>query len=554
MARNAPHSETETSKGPLAAVEVVGFWILVLIAFLLPVLFLPANQEGGFQTYRSELIAVKDLALQMLSALVLVLGAIMVLGSAAKRYIGPALLPVSLLGGFLLWGLLSTAFSPSPVYSFQSSLSHFLACGAALTAPMFLYKWERVRWLLLAIVAGGVFVAFFGVIGGLGFRGFNTFVYGMDPRTASENPELRALIHGMVQGGMSRAASMSTLTNPEYAGSLMAPIAALCAVVLLDWTPLLRQKLAVRIAGLVVIGLLLLELVLSGSRQPWIALGLAAMLRLSMVLGIRARWMAVLFALLLVGGLLFGITLGGVIFLVGFGVLASGSFLNGRTRTAFRESPQFNRTILLGIPAAMIVLLVAFSVPGPWNPFGLRVGQRFASLASGDDQSLRERLVMYMLAGEMSLENPVLGVGPGLYGHNYTLSLADLAEEDESGLMSLVRLRAGNAIASHSHNDYMQFAAERGIPALLLFLGAMLAIARGLIAQAAWDRWRGVTALAVLVTLMTFCAVMLTSFPLHTPGRAGVFWMTVAGALGMLADKSSPASEGQDAIAAEAVA
>jgi O-antigen ligase len=123
-------------------------------------------------------------------------------------------------------------------------------------------------------------------------------------------------------------------------------------------------------------------------------------------------------------------------------------------------------------------------------------------------------------------------------------TLARLAREDESGAMARTRQLVGNRLAIQSHNDYLQIASELGLPALVLFVGMMLAIMGGLVrvARRSADPAARETAVALLVILVAYASIMTTSFPLQMPSRSAVFWALVGAALGLIA-RATPAEE-----------
>ena len=120
-------------------------------------------------------------------------------------------------------------------------------------------------------------------------------------------------------------------------------------------------------------------------------------------------------------------------------------------------APQ-RRSLLLVAPM-VAVLLFAF---GPQT-----VRDRVLSSFTGTDPASRDRLVMLQMGAHIAGDHPLTGVGPDMVKVVYAkYRLPD----------------AVNANNPHLHNVPMQIAAERGLPALGLWLA--------FIAVAAWASWR----------------------------------------------------------------
>lgn len=503
------------------------------MGFALPLFVLPYSylEHIQFDTDRSEYAVMKYMLLIALSGLALVAGSVMILSPVWRRFRGrhaPALLA---LGAFVAWGGLSVLLSPTPWNSFYLWLPIGLPAAAAATGVLFMSTEKRCRTFLIAMVVCGAIVSLIGVVSSLGVRDINEWIFGIDPRAYTEAGETTK-----TQGGGARAGSLSTLANPEYAGSFAAVVAAIAAIMLFDWTPGARRKWIHRGFLFGVLGLLLLELVFSGSRQPWVTLGLAGLLRLFMVLRLPIRVVAAGFCAIVLSALFLGIFPTGIFTIALLLAALAWAAWTGNAGRAFRHADPLNRWLVAAVPGVMVFLLIAFSTPGWWNPTGLRIFQRFTSITNADDQSIFERAIMYMAASEMVWESPILGVGPGRYTNQIYPALARLIEVDDSGVLARARIRFGSKIADQPHNDYLQIAAEMGLPALLFFLTVLLLVLAGLwriSTQNEHPRWR-LTALGLMFCMVTFSGAMMTSFPLQMAGRGGFFWATVATSLGLI--------------------
>lgn len=530
-------------------VEAAGFVALVILAVVTPLFFLPPAIFTSFVIEGPEVIVSKWVFIQGMAMVLGILAGLALLGPSWRRFSGPVLPAAVALGLFLLWYTLSSLLNAQPRESLKYWAPRLSLGLCALSGVLFLSSWRRVRILLVALLASGFLVALIGSAGGLGVRSLNRAIYGQDPRDAIEHFQEHG-IQRQIQGGMVSSGTGSTLANPEYAGTFTAALAVIAAIVLLDWVPRSRRRNLWRVVMLGLIALMLLHLALTGSRQAWVALFLCAMLRYLLYLGVPRRWMAGGFCGSLLVALFFGIPAAALLVLVLLAAATIRAWRRGELAGRLRATERFNLLLVAGLPSAAVIALVAFSTPGPWNPAGVRVLQRFATLSDSRDSSLRERMMMYAVATDILLASPILGVGPGRYGTHYLPTLAELAMGDETGTFYLARQRLIGSLAAQTHNDYLQIASEAGLPGLLLFLAMLLFLFAGLNAIHRADRgWKGLTALALMAGLAAYCSIMMTSFPLQMPSRAAVFWTLVAASLGLIAAEGTrrPAGEADNA-------
>jgi putative inorganic carbon (HCO3(-)) transporter len=110
----------------------------------------------------------------------------------------------------------------------------------------------------------------------------------------------------------------------------------------------------------------------------------------------------------------------------------------------------WRKRLLLALPVLLLIAIVA----GP-GAFRQRVESIFVPQA---DRSVSARKIMWRTGARMIRAHPVLGVGPGRVGPEFTRYLpSDVIELPE-------------AFYEHLHNLYIHTAAERGIPAVLALL------------------------------------------------------------------------------------
>ena len=110
-----------------------------------------------------------------------------------------------------------------------------------------------------------------------------------------------------------------------------------------------------------------------------------------------------------------------------------------------------------------------------------QVQERARSMLNPQDPASRDRIVMWKIGRDMIRDHPVFGVGPEMIG-GYP---SGVGHEMTGGKYEQYRKaypEAVNATNPHLHNVPIQIAAERGIPALILWAW--------FIASAGWAAWR----------------------------------------------------------------
>ncbi len=118
------------------------------------------------------------------------------------------------------------------------------------------------------------------------------------------------------------------------------------------------------------------------------------------------------------------------------------------------------------------------------------ITKRFVSMFDNKDPTRIDRLAMLHEGERMIAAHPLTGVGPNMVERRY----AEYRGDD-----------AVNKINPHLHNNPLQIAAERGLPALALWLWFIVALARDLGRRFATgsQRFLSAGALATLVALLT---------------------------------------------------
>jgi O-antigen ligase len=124
-----------------------------------------------------------------------------------------------------------------------------------------------------------------------------------------------------------------------------------------------------------------------------------------------------------------------------------------------------------------------------------QIARRYASMFNMNDPTVHDRYTMLHIGERMIAAHPLTGVGPNMVQRLYV---------DFKGSDSLVGPDGVTHINPHLHNDFLQIAAERGLPALALWLWFIVALLRDL-----WKRFQAgqrelaATAMATIVALLT---------------------------------------------------
>jgi len=116
--------------------------------------------------------------------------------------------------------------------------------------------------------------------------------------------------------------------------------------------------------------------------------------------------------------------------------------------------------------------------------------QRFVSMFDTKDPTRIDRVAMLREGGRMIAAHPIVGVGPNMIQKRYV----EYRGSD-----------AVNQVNPHLHNNPVQIAAERGLPALAAWLWFIVALARDLVRRFRTDRqpFLAAAALAAVAALLT---------------------------------------------------
>ena len=144
----------------------------------------------------------------------------------------------------------------------------------------------------------------------------------------------------------------------------------------------------------------------------------------------------------------------------------------------------FRLFAILPILAAIFIMVA----PG-------QISKRYASMFNMNDPTVHDRVTMMRVGGRMIRAHPLTGVGPNMVQRLYV---------DFKGPDSLVGPDGVTHINPHLHNDFLQIAAERGLPALAIWLWFVAWLVRDL-----WTRFKkgqralAACAMATVTALLT---------------------------------------------------
>jgi O-antigen ligase len=163
--------------------------------------------------------------------------------------------------------------------------------------------------------------------------------------------------------------------------------------------------------------------------------------------------------------------------------------------------------------AALAVAVVTGVLAAP--PLRARLVEAVTNARAGEwDAVVTYRLGPWAAAAEMMRERPLLGTGPGTFAAEFVPHR--LAAEIRFGRRLTIPLLTSTF--SEAHCDYLQLAAETGIPVAIAVVGAVVLVLRGLWRSSIADAQ--IEAIVVCAVLLTTAVAALTWFPLQRPVTA----------------------------------
>lgn len=514
--------------------DAVGYACFVLLLFLVP-LAVPPPRVFMIFTAESEIVMAKMMLTRALCALVMACAAAKLLRPARIDWrLGSAHVPLAAVAAAFAAMTAAALASPAPLFSLRDISTEAGLALCALCAPLFVRSAGRVRGLMYATALSAFCVAAIGLLSRAGFGSIMTFLYGADPFAVLQDGEEFRM--GSIEGGVTRGPLMSTLANVEYSGSYMAAGFLLVGSWLLDgWGTDRHRRWSWWGVGTFMFATIGAAMVLTATRGAIVVTASGLAVRWLASFRIRGLWIACGLSAAVFATMAFGFRAAGVSVAVGIVTALAWQIRQGELLPRWRAVFPGTRALML-LGAAMVGLLVAaVAIPGPWHKRSLYLVERLAATSTTGDRSVRERLTFLMLAAGMVTDNPVFGVGPGLFPANYHDQLQRYTERDATGTMELGHYLIETVFAKQVHDDYFQVAAERGLLGLAAFLAMMTAVLASLVrtVRAHSPPWSPL-AHGIVCILGGIMGNMLTSFPLYEGARLATFYGMVAAAVALV--------------------
>ncbi len=205
---------------------------------------------------------------------------------------------------------------------------------------------------------------------------------------------------------------------------------------------------------------------------------------------------------------------------IGAALLITTSIVIGWTRSVWLGTA-VSSIYLVAVWRPKFLLLAPLLLLVGWFVSPRSVRQRVISIYQPNERqdSNRHRYVTFRTGVQMIKAHPVFGIGPEMPGRLF-----------EQYVPSDIQRPLPLGFYGHLHNVYLQYAAERGLPALLVFLW--------MITKIAWDWWKHALSTtdpqrrAILHgCLAVLLALLIEGFFEHNLGDSeilGMFWTTVA--------------------------
>jgi O-antigen ligase len=182
--------------------------------------------------------------------------------------------------------------------------------------------------------------------------------------------------------------------------------------------------------------------------------------------------------------------------------------------------PEFRRVAAVAIAALAVFVLVNFQSLQESQQVAV-VTHRLATLGQSQAVGSDPRLKIYEKTPAMIADHPVFGVGAG----NYSVAARRYGILDPE-----------HQPYDHAHNVALTFAAELGLPGLLVFLWFVLALGRLVVRaiRARGDPARGPLLVAIAAGMIGSVATSLGDYPPRTNAIAATFIVLVGALWGLL--------------------
>jgi len=182
---------------------------------------------------------------------------------------------------------------------------------------------------------------------------------------------------------------------------------------------------------------------------------------------------------------------------------------------------RMNRLALLLAVAFGAADFAALSIPGPLNRQGASLLAHLSTLSEpAEVGGLKGRLLMWHATALMARERPVTGWGPGTVHAKYTAFQGLLLARPQYRTL-------GYHMTRHSHQDYLQLAAERGVVGLGLFLWLAAVWVRGMAGLGRESPGRFAMRAGMLCGLAGWAVDALVNSPFLVTPNQQLFWVAL---------------------------
>ncbi len=162
--------------------------------------------------------------------------------------------------------------------------------------------------------------------------------------------------------------------------------------------------------------------------------------------------------------------------------------------------------------AVFAIITAIFSTENPINTSHLSAIKRAASAAAGQENSVRQRFMIWQISLLMTKDHPIIGQGIGTYKYHY-LDYQGKFFEDPANQEELKRA----VWAREAHNEYMQILAETGILGFIFWMWLLFTFFRGRYRTLKQEENNAhlLTRLGLTMGALVILVHAIVSFPLH---------------------------------------
>ena len=366
----------------------------------------------------------------------------------------------------MVLGIVPSLFRENRALAWYNGNVSILWIGMAALTPLLLDKTKQLRWVVLAIICGGVLAALYGLMQYLNLD----FLH------------LKWIGRQMV----GKQIMISTFGNANFFAAYLVPI----FLIMLGWLVIAPEKPTWRIFG--IIGMVLLSgcILLSGVRSAWVSLPIS----------------------LIACGI--------------FLIPAKSALTNLAASESHGTPPIKKKKIIIWLLVAMIAIGSFVSVVRKYQVYNtdwLRTQIRSLS----NVHELEERFLIWQIAMQMIRQHPVVGTGTGSFAAEFFPEMQTfIAAENKNSEYNAVLTFISGRNANHVHNDYLQMTGESGLLYTALFSFLLIAFFYfqvRLIRSSEYQDWR-IRQIFLVGALIPYLIDMSVSFPLNLPANGLLFW------------------------------